>query len=130
MIAEFGLALRSRLVEGDPNFRRTYTGLIVNQAIMSADTIRIAGKRSALEHLLVSDRPPLAGGGGTHLMTGIGARKRNHKRSQSISNAHKKRRKRAICPVQLSCLVSHCLGNIPTNLLVDSLVRRYHSPDR
>ncbi|WP_174278444.1 hypothetical protein [Sphingomonas bacterium] len=60
VIAEFGQVLRARLVAGNPNFRRAYVGLLVEQVTLSPDQIRISGTRSALEHLLVSDKPPLA----------------------------------------------------------------------
>ena len=61
VVAEFGEILRARLVAGDPNFRRAYVALLVEKVQISADQIRITGTRSALEHLLISDKPPLAG---------------------------------------------------------------------
>ena len=61
IIAEFGQMLRAKLVAGDPNFRRSYVVLLVEKVTLSADQISITGTRSALEHMLVSDKPPLAG---------------------------------------------------------------------
>ena len=61
VIAEFGQVLRAKLVASDPNFRRAYVALLVEEVQVSAEQIRLTGTRSALEHLLVSDKPPLAG---------------------------------------------------------------------
>ena len=60
VIAEFGQVLRAKLVAGDANFRRAYVSLLVEKVTLSPDQIRISGTRSALEHLLISDKPPLA----------------------------------------------------------------------
>ena len=53
--------MRANLIAGDPNFRRSYVALLVEEVTVSAEQIRLPGTRSALEHLLVSDKPPLAG---------------------------------------------------------------------
>ena len=60
VITEFEDA-RAKLVDSDPNFRRAYVALLVDQVVLSADQIRLTGTRSAFEHLFVSDKPPLAG---------------------------------------------------------------------
>ena len=52
--------LRARLIAGNPNFRRSYVALLVEQVTVSAEQITLIGTRSALEHMLVSDKPPLA----------------------------------------------------------------------
>ena len=51
--------LRAKLVAGDPDFRRASVALLVDQVTLLTDGIHISGTRSALEHLLVSDKPPL-----------------------------------------------------------------------
>ena len=61
VITEFGQMLRAKLIAGDPNFLRSYTALLVERVTLSADEIHITGTRSAIEHLLVSDKPPLSG---------------------------------------------------------------------
>lgn len=58
VIAEFGQALRAKLVAGDPDSHRAYVALLVEQVTLSANEIHSSGTRSALEHLLVSDKPP------------------------------------------------------------------------
>ena len=60
-IAEFGQVLRSRLITGDPEFRRFYVVLLAEEVTASAEQVRVSGTRSALEHLLVSEAPPFAG---------------------------------------------------------------------
>ena len=62
VIERFGAALKLKLVEGDPNFRRAYFSLIVDRVTLSRDEIHIAGSRAALEHPLVSDKAPHSGG--------------------------------------------------------------------
>ena len=50
-----------QVIAGDPNFRRSCVALLVEQVTVSAEQIRRSATRPAPEHLLVSDRPPLAG---------------------------------------------------------------------
>lgn len=53
--------LRAKLIAGDPNFRRSFVALLVDEIMLSAKEIRIIGTRLAFEHLLVSDKPSLIG---------------------------------------------------------------------
>ena len=72
VIAEVGQVFRGRLVAGDPNFRRSCVAPLVEQATVPAERIRLTGTRSAIRHLVVSDKPPLAGL--VAISDGIGAR--------------------------------------------------------
>ena len=71
VIAEVGQVARARLVAGDPNFRRSCVAPLVKRATVPAEQIRLTGTRSAIRHLLVSDKPPLAGP--VPISDGIGA---------------------------------------------------------